>query len=391
MPTTVEVRFKGTRKDFFLWGDEAEPLRLQDPVIVESDRGLDLGRVSATGATAAAKCTAACAGCAVGEAPAPTLKVVRRASPAEVSEANDLRRGEEPARQQVIERIRAHGLDMKAADTEWQWDRKKLTVYFTAEKRVDFRDLVRDLAARFKTRIELRQIGVRDEAARLGGVGRCGKEYCCSTWLPELSPVSLALAKDQHLSLNPAQISGGCGRLLCCLKYEHEFYVASRKRFPKEGKTLRTLRGAEKVVAVDIFRERVFLRHEEEGPRILPLVDLTQELEAAAAGATGEVPAPRPPAQPRPDRERRSAGPRADSGTPAAPVRPDRPPRPARPPRATPPAAGQPSPQAPEPPGPAAGEGSPPGDGPGPGSRRRRRRRRPPRRNGGGPPAPAGD
>jgi len=351
MPTTVEVRFKGTRKDFFLWGDEAEPLRLQDPVIVESDRGLDLGRVSATGAAAAAKCTAACAGCAVGEAPAPVRKVLRRASPAEVSEANDLRRGEEPARQQVIERIRAHGLDMKAADTEWQWDRKKLTVYFTAEKRVDFRDLVRDLAARFKTRIELRQIGVRDEAARLGGVGRCGKEYCCSTWLPELSPVSLALAKDQHLSLNPAQISGGCGRLLCCLKYEHEFYVASRKRFPKEGKTLRTLRGAEKVVAVDIFRERVFLRHEEEGPRILALVDLTRELEEAAAGAPVEAAPPRPPAPPRPERERRPAGPR------------------------------------PEPPGPPAT----PGPGESTGARRRRRRRRPPRRDGGGPPAPAGD
>ena len=128
---------------------------------------------------------------------------------------------------------------MKVSDAEWQWDRKQLTVFFTAEKRVDFRALVRDLAGHFRTRIELRQIGVRDEAARLGGVGRCGREYCCSTWLTELSPVNLALAKDQHLSLNPSQISGGCGRLLCCLKYEHEFYVTARKRFPKEGKTRR--------------------------------------------------------------------------------------------------------------------------------------------------------
>ena len=129
---------------------------------------------------------------------------------------------------------------MKISDTEWQWDRNKLTIYFTAEKRVDFRALVRDLASLFRTRIELRQIGVRDEAARLVGVGRCGREYCCSTWLKELSPVNLGLAKDQHLSLNPSQISGGCGRLLCCLKYEHDFYVTTRKRFPKEGKTLRT-------------------------------------------------------------------------------------------------------------------------------------------------------
>jgi cell fate regulator YaaT (PSP1 superfamily) len=138
---------------------------------------------------------------------------------------------------------------------------------------------VRDLASLFRTRIELRQIGVRDEAARLSGVGRCGREYCCSTWLKELSPVNLGLAKDQHLSLNPSQISGGCGRLLCCLKYEHDFYVAARKRFPKEGKTLKTAIGVEKVIAVDIFRERVFLKHEEHGSRIIPLVQLREEVE----------------------------------------------------------------------------------------------------------------
>ena len=126
-------------------------------------------------------------------------------------------------------------------------------------KRVDFRALVRDLAAAFRTRIELRQIGVRDEAARLSGVGRCGREYCCSTWLKELSPINLGLAKDQHLSLNPSQISGGCGRLLCCLKYEHDFYVTARKRFPKEGKTLKTAVGPERVIAVDISPQALAL------------------------------------------------------------------------------------------------------------------------------------
>src|SRR4029078_568154 len=164
---------------------------------------------------------------------------------------------------------------------EGQWDRNKLTIYFTAEQRVDFRALVRELASAFRTRIDLRQIGVRDEAARIGGVGRCGREYCCSTWLTELSPVNLALAKDQHLSLNPSQISGGCGRLLCCLRYEHDFYVAARKRFPKEGKTLQTSLGPEKVIAVDIFRERVFLRSEEHGPRIISLLQLHEEVERA--------------------------------------------------------------------------------------------------------------
>jgi cell fate regulator YaaT (PSP1 superfamily) len=190
------------------------------------------------------------------------------------------RRSEDDARRKVIDRVRTHQLVMKVSDTEWQWDRNKLTIYFTAEKRVDFRALVRDLASLFRTRIELRQIGVRDEAARLSGVGRCGREYCCSSWLTELSPVNLGLAKDQHLSLNPSQISGGCGRLLCCLKYEHEFYVTARRRFPKEGKTITAARGPERVVAVDIFRERVFLRSEEHGSRIIPLVQLREEVEA---------------------------------------------------------------------------------------------------------------
>jgi cell fate regulator YaaT (PSP1 superfamily) len=283
MSHTVEVRFKGTRKGYFLWPEDSEPLRVQDPVIVEVERGRDLGRVTAVGELAAKKC-GGCSGCAVGgaaeePAPAPLKSVLRRATADDLKTYQEMRLSEEEVRQKVIQRVRAHELLMKVSDTEWQWDRNKLTIYFTADKRVDFRALVRDLASLFRTRIELRQIGVRDEAARLSGVGRCGREYCCSTWLKELSPVNLGLAKDQHLSLNPSQISGGCGRLLCCLKYEHEFYVTARKRFPKEGKTLRTAIGAEKVVAVDIFRERVFLRSEERGSRIIPLTQLRLEIE----------------------------------------------------------------------------------------------------------------
>jgi len=281
MPQTIEVRFKGTRKAYFLWDDEGDPLRVKDDVIVEVERGRDLGRVTAVGDTATKKC-GGCSGCSVGQAveePAPLKPVVRRATAEDLKLHREIRGSEEDVRHKVIQRVRAHDLIMKVSDTEWQWDRNKLTIYFTADKRVDFRALVRDLASYFRTRIELRQIGVRDEAARLSGVGRCGREYCCSTWLKELSPVNLGLAKDQHLSLNPSQISGGCGRLLCCLKYEHDFYVAARKRFPKEGKTLRTSLGAEKVIAVDIFRERVFLRHEEQGSRIIPLVQLREEVE----------------------------------------------------------------------------------------------------------------
>jgi len=281
---TVEVRFKGTRKAYFLWEDAEAPLRASETVLVEVERGRDFGRVTSVGELAEKKCTG-CSGCATGgEAepaePTPPKRVLRRATRDDVRVHDENRRSEEDARRKVIERVRAHDLVMKVSDTEWQWDRNKLTIYFTADKRVDFRALVRDLASLFRTRIELRQIGVRDEAARLSGVGRCGREYCCSSWLTELSPVNLGLAKDQHLSLNPSQISGGCGRLLCCLKYEHEFYVTARRRFPKEGKTLTAARGPERVIAVDIFRERVFLRSEEHGSRIIPLVQLREEVEA---------------------------------------------------------------------------------------------------------------
>jgi cell fate regulator YaaT (PSP1 superfamily) len=282
MPQTVEVRFKGTRKAYFVWDDEADPIRVKDVVIVEVERGRDLGRVTAVGDTATKKCGSGCSGCSVGETPeepAAPKPVVRRATPDDLKVHREIRASEEDVRQKVIQRVRAHDLLMKVSDTEWQWDRNKLTIYFTADKRVDFRALVRDLASLFRTRIELRQIGVRDEAARLSGVGRCGREYCCSTWLKELSPVNLGLAKDQHLSLNPSQISGGCGRLLCCLKYEHDFYVTARKRFPKEGKTLRTAVGVEKVIAVDIFRERVFLKNQEQTSRIISLVQLREEVE----------------------------------------------------------------------------------------------------------------
>ncbi|HRP08677.1 MAG TPA: regulatory iron-sulfur-containing complex subunit RicT [Gemmatimonadales bacterium] len=283
MLQTIEIRFKGNRRGFHSWQDEP-PLHKDEPVIVEVERGLDFGRVVSTGATADLKC-GGCDGCATGgDTPAPYPRVSRRATETDVGKHEELRREEEVVRREIAGKVVEHGLQMRISDTEWQWDRQRLTVYFTAEQRVDFRALVRQLAARYRTRIELRQIGVRDETARLGGIGRCGREFCCSTWLTKPSPVNLGLAKDQRLSLNPAQISGGCGRLLCCLKYEHEYYLASRRRFPKEGKMISTLRGPERVVAVDIFGERVMLRSDEHGSRTLPLVDLRAEMGRAAAG-----------------------------------------------------------------------------------------------------------
>jgi cell fate regulator YaaT (PSP1 superfamily) len=335
MPELIEVRFKGNRKEFYTWEGET-PLTLGSTVVVEAERGEDVGTVSAVGEAATKKCGVGCSGCALTAPKEARGKALRTASPDETRASGDLRRAEEDVRRKVIEKTRAHNLDMKISDAEWQWDRKKLTIYFTAEQRVDFRNLVRELASLFHTRIDLRQIGARDEAKRLDGVGRCGRQYCCSSWLPELRPVSLSLAKDQHLSLNPAQISGGCGRLLCCLRYEHDFYVSSRKRFPKEGKTVETRAGTEMVQAVDIFRERVLLRGADGTSRTLTLAEFRDEstpgdpnrprsapivASAPVAATAPAAPAPREPRPPRPPRTpRQPAAPQPPAAaTPASP------------------------------------------------------------------------
>jgi cell fate regulator YaaT (PSP1 superfamily) len=290
----VEVAFKGNRKEFFLW-DYPEPPALKSAIIVDADRGEDLGYVHALGELAQVRNGGCAHGCGTS---APTRKALRLASTRDKSTAQELQRLNDEARHKAMERVKANGLAMKLSDAEWQWDKKKLTFYFTAEKRVDFRNLVRDLASLFRTRIELKQIGVRDEARRLDGIGRCGRQYCSSSWLPELRPVNLGVAKDQKLSLNPAQISGACGRLMCCLRYEHDFYVQSRKRFPKEGKIVVTASGEEKVLAIDIFREQVTLRSVEGETRVVALADFNREISSLtdvpvdlAADAVDEEPA----------------------------------------------------------------------------------------------------
>jgi cell fate regulator YaaT (PSP1 superfamily) len=287
----VEVRFKGNRKEFFCWEDDSA-LAVGSSVVVEVERGRDLGRVSAVGDVAERRCGVGCAGCDLASPKESLGKILRSATTEDTHLIDELRKAEDDVRRTVIERVAAHQLDMKVSDAEWQWDRRKLTIYFTAEKRVDFRALVRDLAGLFRTRIELRQIGARDEAKRLDGLGRCGRQYCCSSWLPELKPVSLSLAKDQRLSLNPSQISGGCGRLLCCLRYEHDFYITSRKRFPREGRAVRTGQGSETVLAVDIFRERILLKAQDGSTRAIGLAELKQEVEAAGPTQARETPKP---------------------------------------------------------------------------------------------------
>jgi len=269
----AEISFKGNRKAYF--GYTNLNLRPDLHVIVEADQGKDLGKVTAVGAIAERKCSSSNGGCAT---PAPEKKVLRIAHSDDIEKSQTLRKDEDRVRVEARKLVTKHQLSMKVTDAEWQFDRNRLTVYFTAEKRVDFRQLVRALASKFKARIQLKQIGVRDEAALLGGVGRCGRELCCSTWLPELKPVSLQLAKSQGLSLNPSQISGCCGRLMCCLMYEHRTYVEARRRFPREGRKIRTGRGLERVVTIDIWNDTVLLKDDEGTRRTLTLEQLEGEV-----------------------------------------------------------------------------------------------------------------
>ena len=269
----AEISFKGNRKAYYAYANL--DLRPGLQVIVEADQGNDLGKVTAVGVIAERKCSSSNGGCAT---LTPEKKVLRIAHKNDVSRSQTFRKDEDRVRLEARKLVTKHQLSMKVTDAEWQFDRKRLIVYFTAEKRVDFRQLVRDLASKYRARIQLKQIGVRNEAALLGGVGRCGRELCCSTWLPELKPVSLQLAKSQGLSLNPSQISGCCGRLMCCLMYEHRTYVEARRRFPREGRKIRTDRGLERVVTIDIWNDTVSLKDDEGIRRTLKLKQLEAEV-----------------------------------------------------------------------------------------------------------------
>ena len=187
-------------------------------------------------------------------------------------------------------------LPMKLVDVEWQFDQKKVTFYFTADHRVDFRELVRDLARKFRTRVELRQIGARDEAARIGGIGSCGRELCCSTWLQEFKPVSTQAAKIQNLPLNPVRLSGQCGRLKCCLNYELEQYMTALERFPRVDTAIATTYGKGTIQKLDIFKDMIWIHYQDGTWEDRPLAEVKDLLErnapAAGDGAQVEVRSP---------------------------------------------------------------------------------------------------
>jgi len=261
-PGIVEVQFKRERKEYFINRDKL-PLAVGDYVVVDVDRGEDLGRVTETGELAARK---------QHEKKAQLNKIRRLATEAEREGLGRLSEREADAFTICAKKVEEHELEMKLVDAEWQFDGNKVIFYFTADKRVDFRQLVKDLAAIFKTRIELKQIGVRDEARRIGGCGRCGYKLCCTSFLTEFEPVTLKAAKEQRLSLNPSQISGICGRLMCCLMYERDFYKDQTKKFPKEGREYIFTEGRpERVSGLDLFNEQVELENRDGIRRKLPL------------------------------------------------------------------------------------------------------------------------
>ncbi len=214
MPVVVGVRFKPAGKIYYFDGQDIE-LKVGDKVIVETARGIEYGEV-VIGKREVDE----------GQLVLPLKRVIRRATEQDREQAEDNRRREVEAFAICEAKIKEHGLPMNLIDVEYTFDRGKIIFYFTAEGRVDFRELVRDLASVFRTRIELRQIGVRDEAKMIGGIGTCGRVLCCATFLGDFEPVSIRMAKDQNLSLNPTKISGICGRLMCCLKFESEAYEA---------------------------------------------------------------------------------------------------------------------------------------------------------------------
>ncbi len=264
---TVEVQFKRERKGYYINKDNLD-IKVGDYVVVEVDRGEDLGRVAVIGELADKKCS---------EKKSSLGKIRRFATQKEIESLEKVSDKEGEAFEICMKKVEEHQLDMKLVDTEWQFDGNKIIFYFTAEKRVDFRQLVKDLAAIFKTRIELKQIGVRDEARRLGGFGRCGYRLCCATFLNEFEPVTLRAAKEQKLSLNPSQISGICGRLMCCLMYERVFYKEQSKKFPKEGKEYISIEGREeRVSGLDMFNEMVELQNREGFKRKIPLEEFNK-------------------------------------------------------------------------------------------------------------------
>jgi cell fate regulator YaaT (PSP1 superfamily) len=252
----VGVRFKKAGKIYYFDPGEIS-IEKDEFVIVETVRGVEFGR-----------CVIAPKQVGENDVVLPLKKVLRIADQKDRMIVDENKQAAHEAYQVCSDKVNEHELDMKLVDVEYTFDRNKVIFYFTADGRVDFRELVKDLAAIFRTRIELRQIGVRDEAKMLGGIGPCGRMLCCSTFLGDFDPVSIKMAKDQNLSLNPTKISGLCGRLMCCLKYENDEYESAKEQLPDIGEVIDTPNGRGRVVGLNIL-ERILQVEIKDQERVL--------------------------------------------------------------------------------------------------------------------------
>ena len=260
----IEIIFKGERKEVYN-NPQQFPFKVGDYAIVEAEKGEDLGMVNQLDSMLQRKNIR-------GE----FRNIIRKSTNKDMEKYRENHQKESEAFKKCRQLILKHELDMKLVDVEYQFDGNKITFYFTADKRVDFRELVKSLAAVYKVRIELRQIGVRDEAKRIGGYGSCGRKLCCSSFLIEFEPITTQFAKEQNLPLNPQKLSGLCGRLLCCLMYEREFYHEQAQGLPLLNTKYETPFGIGRVVNVDVFKEAITLAFSENKTEIFTSYDLNK-------------------------------------------------------------------------------------------------------------------
>ncbi len=263
MAEIVGVRFKRAGRIYY-FDPAGIDLEVNDYVVVQTTRGLELGHVVISPKQVLAS-----------EISTPLKPVLRKAEPEDIERAQELEGKEREALAECGKLIAKLHLPMKLLSAEYNLDNSRLAFSFSAPERVDFRELVHELTSRFKIRVELRQIGPRDEAKLIGGFGRCGRPLCCMSFLSEFAPISIRMAKEQDLPLNPMKISGVCGRLLCCLAYESEQYHTLRKKLPKEGQQVSTAMGAARVVGVNTLKETVLVELESQVTVELPLSEVT--------------------------------------------------------------------------------------------------------------------
>ena len=274
MAEIIGVRFKPNGKSYY-FDPGSLPIKLGDNVIVETSRGVEYGNVVIGKRTISDD-----------KITKPLKSVLRLATDEDNARYKENKEKEKEAFAICLEKIRENDLEMKLIDVEYTYDRSKLLFYFTADGRVDFRKLVKDLAVIFRTRIELRQIGVRDESKAMGSYGVCGRSLCCSQFLDEFVPVSIKMAKEQGLSLNPGKISGACGRLMCCLKYEQDTYEELSKNSPRRGATVKTPDGKGTVESVSLLKGLVRVRIPDGNEDIIKEYDV-DKLKVLSSGKKG--------------------------------------------------------------------------------------------------------